>query len=386
MYIFSLIDLIINFVLQNYILIAAVIIALIIFSAIMTRRRIKAYKKAKEIRFQQVLQEKETRMLERKERIMAREEKNSLNHSPAEQPPPDLPSEESLTSSQVTALGKKIIRAGKNVDRDLLQELRQKELPVLDIISAYPYISCEWKKALADLAAQDNWVLRYSDLMGQSEYAEGVMLYLWRLFGNEDLYEPLIEKMASWNEAVSLDAASFLSAIHEERSLPYLVAALIQPRYVLARVADVFASIGPVASMVLLRILPQVMAPAKRNIMKVLPHIGSGYSAKDLMPFLRDEDEELRRLTVFALAKTKKEGLEAALSLAMEDKSAQVRSAAITVVNQFDFPKLRIRLKRLESEEFAKAKEAIILGNKEPGAGITPAESEVNIFSGYELY
>lgn len=381
MYVFSLIDLIINFILQNYILIAAVIIVIVLFSAIMTKRRIKAYNKAKEIRLQEVLQEKETRRIERKDRIEVWEKESlkelSADDSPADDSPADddLTAEESLTSAQVTALGRKIIRAGKSVDQALLEELRQKELPVLDIISAYPYISGEWKKALEDLAAQENWVLRYSDLMGQSEYAEGVMLHLWRIFGNEDLYEPLIEKMSSWNEAVSLDAASFLCAIHEERSLPYLVAALIQPRYVLARVADVFASIGPVASMVLLRILPQVAAPARRNIMKVLPHIGSGYSAKDLMPFLRDEDEELRRLTVFALAKTKKEGLEAALSLAMEDKSAQVRSAAITVVNQFDFPKLRIRLKRLESEEFAKAKEAVILGNVGLGAGSASEEA-----------
>jgi len=361
MYIFNLIDLIINFVLQNYILVAVVIIALIILSAFMNHRRKKANKKTKEILLQQVLQEKEERRLERESRLSDNKEEPA-NDLTVE----NLPSEEALTASQVTALGKKIIRSGKNVNQALLQELQQQEkIPLLDVISAYPYLSIEWKQALSELATKERWVLRYSDLMGQSEYAPGVMLYLWRMFGDEELFEPLIEKLSSWNEAVSLDAASFLAAIHEERSIPYLVAALMQPnRYVLARVADVFAAIGPVSSMVLLRILPQITGPAKCNIMKVLPHIGSGYKASDLVPYLRDEDEELRRLTVFALAQTKKEGLEAALSMALEDKSSQVRSAAITVISQFDFPKLRIRIKRLESEEFEKARDAIILGQK----------------------
>jgi len=214
------------------------------------------------------------------------------------------------------------------------------------------------------LLLDECWLGQYAAGLKDKDKSKEVLLKAWRLFPDVKLLPELVELLADKDENVRMTAVWLLTSIKDERSLPYLVAALLRPQtYLPARVSEVFAAFGLEAANLLAGLLPKVKDEHKLIILQVLGQFESGYQLAPLLDCLDNSSAEIRAAAIKALGDSNYHEVKDVILPLSHDSAWQVRAAVAKALGQLKVHTANDRLRQMLIDESflvrANAKEAL---------------------------
>ncbi len=258
-----------------------------------------------------------------------------------------------------------LLQRKENWDSRLEELVRQGGAALLEgLPQFYPNFSPAIKEEIERIAKEDAWLIQSLNCSQISPSLNGkAWAKIWQIIPNEAVFPAIIEFLAAKDEALRMWGVEIIAAINDERIIPYLLAALLQPKkYLPARVGEALLACGPAAAELLVKILPRLDKEGQILTLNVLGQFGPVYSYMGLAGALEDENEDIRAAAASALGDSQHKGALALLLAASADMSRLVRSAAAKALGQIGDEKAIPRLQALlEDEDFcvrANAKEA----------------------------
>ena len=231
-------------------------------------------------------------------------------------------------------------------------------LPIINEL--YPDIRAGYLRVAED----EKWLKQYISRLGNPGFGVDTAVILWDLLFDEALFPMLVELLANRDDNTRAAAGELLMRIKDKRSIPYLVAALMQPqRYVAARVVEVLSVFGDTAAIVLSRLLPNLSGQAQLVVLDSLSLFKPTYPMTPLFDCLNAPREQVRMFAARALGENMCTESEHILIECLNDSSWQVRAAVVKSLGQLGLPTSLPAVRRLENDEAwcvrANCKEAI---------------------------
>lgn len=256
------------------------------------------------------------------------------------------------------------LQAASAWQQNLEEELRLhgygslRELAVL-----FPALAPEIQGQVQRIVQEELWLSRALHGAGQS-FSPEEWAGLWQVFGDTRLFPQLIEFLAAKDEEMRLWGVQIIASIGDQRIIPYLIGALLQPQiYLPARVGEALAAYGPESARLLARMLPGLKPQDKLLALPVLGQFGPVYPHEGLSAALEDEDGEIRAAAAAALGDSRQLKAAPHLLAVSADAHWEVRSAAAKALGQLREARAVPRLKELlRDEDFrvrANAEEAL---------------------------
>ncbi|MGI5892185.1 MAG: HEAT repeat domain-containing protein [Bacillota bacterium] len=340
-----------------------VAIILIIIFAIKKKRKKKLEKSM-------IAQKEESEINDNKQRIIPISEKIIEQALPLSDPSPkrhfnDCDKELPADNSNFAALSKKLKSHQGILSANLEAECSAAGADFLpELLLIYEDLDPQLAQSIKQLLFDEGWLNKYADALTDKNKNCEVLFKAWKYFPDARLLPALVDLLADKEEAVRMAGVWLLTAIKDKRSLPYLVAALLQPKkYLTARVGEVLVAFGMEAANLLARMLPEMKDEHKLIILEVLEQFDAGYQLMPLLECLNHRSWEIRAAAVKALGESNYyEAKEAVLPLT-HDSVWQVRAAVAKALGQMKVQAAHDRLRQmLVDDSFlvrANAKEAL---------------------------
>jgi hypothetical protein len=274
----------------------------------------------------------------------------------------DLPKTEKITFA---SLCKKLQSYHDNLSEELEAQCKAAGSDFLpDLVVIYERLDAQLAQNIKQLLLDEGWLGQYAAGLKDKDKSKEVLLKAWRLFPDVKLLPELVELLADKDENVRMTAVWLLTSIKDERSLPYLVAALLRPQtYLPARVSEVFAAFGLEAANLLAGLLPKVKDEHKLIILQVLGQFESGYQLAPLLDCLDNSSAEIRAAAIKALGDSNYHEVKDVILPLSHDSAWQVRAAVAKALGQLKVHTANDRLRQMLIDESflvrANAKEAL---------------------------
>ena len=245
-------------------------------------------------------------------------------------------------------------------------------LPIINEL--YPDIRAGWLRVAED----EKWLKQYFSRLGNPRFDVGTAVRLWELIPDETLFPLLVELLANRDDNTRTAAGELLSGIRDKRSIPYLVAALMQPqRYVAARVVEILSVFGDTAAIVLSRLLPNLSGQVQLVVLDSLSLFKPTYPMTPIFDCLNAPREQVRMFAARTLGENKCLESEHILIECLNDTSWQVRAAVVKSLGQLGLVTSLSAIRRLENDEAwcvrANCREAIKILSV--GGAVMPTEA-----------
>ncbi|MCR4962681.1 MAG: HEAT repeat domain-containing protein [Firmicutes bacterium] len=227
-------------------------------------------------------------------------------------------------------LAEKISASGGVLPETLVQRIKKRNpYSLADVVAAWPDCSPLLQKQLSDLVSEQQMMPSYLQKILKDGVSQQVFVQAWPHFGNESLMESMVDLLGDRDEKMQMAGVKLLSAIQDPRMASALAMALLQPaRYVPARVADAFTSLGKDGARLLVYLLPEVEGENKIRVLQVLGQMGAVWPLDNVSACLQDADPAIRVAAVEALAAHPSLTDASVLAAAVADENAKVRAAA----------------------------------------------------------
>ncbi|MEG1997385.1 MAG: HEAT repeat domain-containing protein, partial [Clostridiales bacterium] len=223
------------------------------------------------------------------------------------------------------------------------------------------------QEELVQLVNEQDMLAAYTEkLLSDQQYSVDTLLKSWTFFADTKLIERFVELLGHKDERVQMIGVKVLSGLQDQKSIAPLAMALMQPsRYVTARVADVFASLGKSGARLLVYLLPEIENENKVRVLQTLSQIKAEYPVENVVICLNDANPLVRVAAIEVLENNRDLNATSALIIATEDSDAKVRAAAVKALgvggNQEAIPVLTTLTKDPDWVVAASAKKALSL-------------------------
>ena len=250
-------------------------------------------------------------------------------------------------------LPKKLLLARHGWNEEL-EELCKREgiKSVFTVLQVYNELDEEIKKGYLALAFREKWMKQYISRLGTAMFDVETGLQLWRVAPDETVFAQTVDLLSSYDEEVRMCAVHFLSGMKDTRTIPYLVAALMQPqRYVAARVVEVLESFGNTAATVLSRLLPELSGQAQLTVLESLSVFPPNYPMTTILECLCAPRDQVRMFAARTLGDSLCFESVPMLIDCLTDTSWQVRAAAVKSLGKLKAQEAHAKIKELENDD-----------------------------------
>lgn len=200
------------------------------------------------------------------------------------------------------------------------------------IIKLWPSLDEQTRQQLREEIGNYGWEAYFiTDLEDADLERRLLAVEILGLIGGKQSLWPLLNALASKNEAICFGAANALKQLKAPGVVETLIDALAVPeRWSPARVADVILARGQEAVVPLLERMINAPAVSRKYIIELLGELGDMRAVPYLINAMEDEDPVVRAKGAGALAKLNKPVTEVAASLlqALTDEAWEVRAQA----------------------------------------------------------
>lgn len=238
--------------------------------------------------------------------------------------------DENALNNNILSLRERLLHGEDRLSYDLKNLINERApFSLNDIVAVYNRVSPSMQYALSKQIINSQLLQSYFDHRNHEDFSAKTLIAAYHISPDEKLLSQFVELLASRDEMSQMLATRLLSGVHDNKSLTYLALALAQPqRFVPARIAEIFASIGEPAAKLLTRLLPEIYGDSRRRVLEALAIIKVPYDIDNILLCLQDSDATVRAAAVAALGERGCDNAAQLLRTATTDQVWQVRAAA----------------------------------------------------------
>ncbi|MEG1537710.1 MAG: HEAT repeat domain-containing protein, partial [Clostridiales bacterium] len=240
--------------------------------------------------------------------------------------------ETAVNTTDFLSLTERILLDGEHLSAHIRERIIKRSPKSLDdIVLAMPNALPLMQEELVQLVNEQDMLAAYTEkLLSDQQYSVDTLLKSWTFFADTKLIERFVELLGHKDERVQMIGVKVLSGLQDQKSIAPLAMALMQPsRYVTARVADVFASLGKSGARLLVYLLPEIENENKVRVLQTLSQIKAEYPVENVVICLNDANPLVRVAAIEVLENNRDLNATSALIIATEDSDAKVRAAAV---------------------------------------------------------